>query len=107
MANELIKVKNNLSLEIMKEILVLTRKWNLQFKEFHLAQKNIQATQYGIENVSDLGAKLWNLLSGEMNDYSSLTVSKYKLRNFYFNLFIQNYNPSVCNLALIGLYTFL
>ena len=57
MANELIKVKNNLSLEIMKEILVLTRKWNLQFKEFHLAQKNIQATQYGIENVSDLGVK--------------------------------------------------
>ena len=31
-----------------------------------LAQKNIQTTQYGIESVLNLGAKLWYLLPGEI-----------------------------------------
>ena len=28
----------------------------------HFAQKNMRTTQYGIESVSNLGAKIWDLL---------------------------------------------
>ena len=28
----------------------------------HFAQKNMRTTQYGIESVSNLGAKTWDLL---------------------------------------------
>ena len=62
LANELFRVKNELSLEIMKEIFVFQENetYNLRNGN-HLAQKNIQTTQYGIESLSNLGAKLWNL----------------------------------------------
>ena len=47
----------------------------------HLARKNIWTTQYGVESVSNLGAKLWNLLSGETKSSSFLTVFKKKINN--------------------------
>ena len=47
----------------------------------HLARKNIRTTQFGIKSVSNLGTKLWNLLSGEIKNSSSLTVFKNKIRN--------------------------
>ena len=46
----------------------------------HLAQKNIQTTQYRIESVSNVGTKLWNLLPGEIKNSSSFTVLKNKIR---------------------------
>ena len=82
-ATELFKVKSGLSLEIMKEIFVFQENdtYNLRSGN-HLARKNIRTTQYGIESVSSLGAKLWNLLPGEIKNSSSLTVFKNKIRNW-------------------------
>ena len=48
----------------------------------HLARKNIRTTQYGIESVSNLGAKLWNLLPGKIKNSSSLTVFINKIRKW-------------------------
>ena len=48
----------------------------------HLARKNIRTTQYGIESVSNLGAKLWNLLPREIKNSFSLTVFKNKIRKW-------------------------
>ena len=48
----------------------------------HLARKNIQTTQYGIESVSNLGAKLWDLLPGEIKSSSSLSVFKNNIRKW-------------------------
>ena len=63
LATELFKVKNDLSPEIMKEIFVFQEKETDKLRSGnHLAQKNIGTTQSGIESVSNLGAKLWNLL---------------------------------------------
>ena len=79
----LFKVKNDLSPEIMKEIFVFQENetYNLRSGN-HLARKNIRTTQYGIESVSNLGAKLWNLLPGEIKNSSSLTVFKNKIRKW-------------------------
>ena len=80
---ELFKVKNDLSPEIMKEIFVFQENetYNLRSGN-HLAQKNIRTTQYGIEIVSNLEAKLWNLLPKEIKYSSSFTVFKNKIRKW-------------------------
>ena len=73
--------KNGLSPEIMREIFVFQENetYNLNSGN-HLTRKNIQTTQYRIESVSNLGAKLWNLLSGEIKNNFSVTIFKNKIR---------------------------
>ena len=79
----LFKVKNDLSPEIMKEMFVFqeNKTYNLRNGN-HLARKNIQTTQYGIESGSNLGAKLWNLLPRETKKSSFLTIFKNKIRKW-------------------------
>ena len=83
LASELFKVKNDLSPEIMKELFAFHKNetYNLRSGN-HLAQENIRTTQYGIESVSNLEAKLWNLLPREIKNSSSLTVFKNKIRKW-------------------------
>ena len=80
---ELFKVKNGLSPEIMKEIFVFQENetYNL-WSGNHLARKNIRRTQCGIESVSNLAAKLWHLLLGEIKNSSSLSVFKNEIRKW-------------------------
>ena len=83
MATELFKVTNDLSPEIMKENFVFQQNetYNLRSGN-HLARKNIRTTQYGIQSVSNLGGKSWNLLPREIKNSSSLTVFKNKIRKW-------------------------
>ena len=83
LATELFKVKNDLSPEIVKEIFVFQKSetYNLRSGN-HLVRKNIRTTQYEIESISNLGAKLWNLLPGKIKNSSFLTVFKNKIRNW-------------------------
>ena len=48
----------------------------------HLARRNKTTTQYGIESVSNLEAKLWNLLPREIKNNSSLTAFKNEIRKW-------------------------
>ena len=58
-ATELFKVKNDLSLEIMKEIFVFQENETYSLRSGnHLARMNIRTMQYRIESVSNVGAKL-------------------------------------------------
>ena len=83
LATELFKVKNSLSPEIMEEIFVFKENETYNLRSGNqLARKNIQTTQYGIESVSNLGDKLWNLLPGKIKNSSYLTVSKNKIRKW-------------------------
>ena len=78
MATEIFKVKNNLCPEIMKEIFIFHENptHNLRSGN-HLARRNILTTK----TISNLGAKIWDLLPEEMKNASSLSVFKPKLRN--------------------------
>ena len=80
LAAEIFKVKRGFSPEIMKEIFIFQENetYNLRSRN-HLARKNIRTTQYGIESVSNLGAKLWHLLPGKIKNSSSSPFSKIKL----------------------------
>ena len=99
LATGLFKVKNNLSPEILKEIFVFQENEPCNLRSGnHLARKNIQTKQYGIESVSNLRTKLWNLLPREIKNSSSLTVFKNKIRKWspekclckLFQTYIQN-----------------
>ena len=83
LATELFKVKKDFSLEVMKGIFVFqeNKTYNLRSGN-HLAQKNVQTTQYGIESISNLAAKLWNLLPREIKNNFSLSVLKNKIRKW-------------------------
>ena len=67
----------------MKDIFVFQENetYNLRSGN-HLERKNIRTTQYGIESVSNLGAKSWNLLLREIKNCSSLTVFKNEIRKW-------------------------
>ena len=79
LAIKLLKEKNGLSLELMKEIYVFQENetYNLMSGN-NLAQKKIQTTQRGIETVSNFVAKLRDLLPGEIKIDFSLCVFKNK-----------------------------
>ena len=51
----------------MKEVFVFQENETYNVRSGnHLARNNIRTTQYGIENTSNLGAKIWDLLPGEI-----------------------------------------
>ena len=74
----------------MKEIFTFqeNKTYNLRSGN-QLVRKNIRATQYGIESVSNLGAKLWNLLPGKIQKtVLSASFSKIRLENDPWKMFI-------------------
>ena len=83
LATEVIQVKNDHSPEIMKEIFVFQENetYNLSSGN-HLARRNIWTTQYGIESVSNLGASIRDLLSGQIKNSSYVSVFKHKIRKW-------------------------
>ena len=67
----------------MKEIFVFQENETCNLRRGnHLTRKNIRTTQYGIESASNIRAKLWNPLPGEIKNSSVLTVFKNKIRKW-------------------------
>ena len=83
LATEIFKVKNDLCPEIMKEIFIFHESltYNLRSGN-HLTRRNIRTTHYGIETISNLGAKIWDLLPEEIKNASSLSVFKTKIKKW-------------------------
>ena len=67
LATEIFKVKNDLCREIMKEFFIFHENatYNLRSGN-HLTRRNIRAIHYGIKTISNLGAKIWDLLPEEI-----------------------------------------
>ena len=66
LAADIYKVKNGLCPEIMKEIFIFHEPtYNLRSGN-HLTRRNIRTTHYEIETISNLGAKICDLLPGEI-----------------------------------------
>ena len=77
------KVKNNISPEIMRDIFYFHENENNNFRSgTHLACRNIRTILFGKEIVSNLGAKIWLLLSQELKNSSLLQVFKNKLKEW-------------------------
>ena len=83
LATEIFKVKNDLCPEIMKEIFIFHENptYNLRSGN-HLTRRNIRTTHYGIETISNLGAKIWDLLPEEIKNAFFLSVFKTKIKKW-------------------------
>ena len=67
LATEIFKVKNDLCPEIMKEIFIFHENPTCNLRSGnYLTRRNIHTTHYGIETISNLGAKIWDLLPEEI-----------------------------------------
>ena len=67
----------------MKEIFIFHENptYNLRSGN-HLTRRNIRTTHYGIETISNLGAKIWDLLPEETKNASSLSIFKTKIKKW-------------------------
>ena len=77
-----VKVKIGLSPKIMKEM------WDFQENETfivksgnNLSQRNMQTIQYVTESISNLGAKILDLLPEEINMFSNIKLENGSLKN--------------------------
>ena len=83
LVTEVYKVKNNISPEIMRKIFHFQENENCNLRSgTHLASRNMRATLFGKETVSNLGAKIWPLLLEELKNASSLQIFKNKLKEW-------------------------
>ena len=82
LATEIFKVENELCPEVMKEIFIFHEPpYNLRSGN-HLTRRNIRTTHYGIETISNLGAKIWDILPEEIKNDSSLSAFKTKIKKW-------------------------
>ena len=80
LTTEIFKVKNDLC---PKEIFIFHENptHNLRSGN-HLTRRNIRTTHYGIETISNFGAKIWDLLLEEIKNVSSMSVFKTKIKKW-------------------------
>ena len=82
LVTEIFKVKIGEAPEIMQEI--------FQFKENHynmrcndkILRDNVKTTHYGLETLSTLGSKLWDLLPSSYKEIESLIEFKRKIKTW-------------------------
>ena len=71
LVTEVYKVKNNISLEIMREIFHFQENENYNLRsDTYLASRNMRTTLFGKETVSNLGDKIWPLLPEKLKNAS-------------------------------------
>ena len=74
------KVKNNIALEIMKELFAP------KMSSYDLRNNNsfkrriVNSVWHGTESVSYLGPKIWDLVSNEIKESESLSGFKFKIK---------------------------
>ena len=79
LATEMLKVKNNIALEIMKELLapkmsLYDLRNNNSFKI-----RRVNSVRNGNESVTYLGPKIWDLVPNEIKEFKSLNAFKFKI----------------------------
>ena len=79
LATEMLKVKNNIALEIMKELLapkmsLYDLRNNNSFKI-----RRVNSVRNGNELVTYLGPKIWDLVPNEIKEFESLNAFKFKI----------------------------
>ena len=75
----MLKVKNNIALEIMKELLapkmsLYDLRNNNSFKI-----RRVNSVRNGNELVTYLGPKIWDLVPNEIKEFASLNAFKFKI----------------------------
>ena len=81
LATVIYKVKNCLSPEITKGVLILQENKNYNLRSgTDLMKRNIHTTHFGTETISNLGSKIWKLVPDKIKNYSSLLVFESRIK---------------------------
>ena len=83
LATEIYKVSKGLSPEIMSEIFVFKENsvYNLRHG-LHLQRKNLRTTNFGLESITNIGAKIWDMVPKEIKGSESLASFKSKIKKW-------------------------
>ena len=81
LAKEICKVKNCLFPEIMKGKWKKNGNYNLR-SGTHLMNRNIHTSHLGTDTNTNLGPKIWKLVTDEIKNASSLLVFKYRIKTW-------------------------
>ena len=83
LTTEIYKVKNGLSPEIMKEVFIFQENENYNLRcGTHLTKRNIHTAHFETDTITNLGPKLWKLVPDEIENGSSLSVFKYRIKTW-------------------------
>ena len=79
-ATELYKVHNGLAPDIMNDIFKIRETtYNLR-KEAAFSTRRVKSVQYGLETISILGPKIWDMLPKNIKDSESVEIFKLKVK---------------------------
>ena len=82
LATEIYKAVNNLSSSLMSELFkIKENKYNLR-RENTLVVSNVRTTRYGLDSISYLGPKIWDLVPDEIKKCSTLIGFKQKIKTW-------------------------
>ena len=82
LVSEIFEVKNGLSPELMNDVFEFIEKPYSLRTTSHFRSRKIRTTKYGIETLSYLGPKLWNLVPNEYKITESLEDFKAKIKTW-------------------------
>ena len=83
LATEIFKTKNELNPKIMEKIFTFkSMDYNLR-NNTSLKIGNVKTVYYGTESLTNLGAKIWNLLPNEYKELKSLSTFKSRISNWF------------------------
>ena len=67
----------------MNEIFTFVENNNYNLRSsMHLRRVNVHSTQYGTESISNLWAKIWNLVPTYMKDLKTLSIFKDEIKKW-------------------------
>ena len=82
LAIEIFKIKNNLSTEIMSELLEARNiKYNLR-SQTDFAIESVNTTNFGIESLSFFAPKIWNIIPNEIKSSKNLIQFKERIKTW-------------------------
>ena len=82
LATEIFKTKNELNPKIMEEIFTFKNVDYDLLNNTSLKIGNLKTVYYGTESLTNLGAKIWNLLLNEYKELKSLSTFKSRISNW-------------------------
>ena len=98
MAIEIYKALNDLSSSLMTEVFFVKEKiYNLRNKNA-LFSKTPHSTKYGINTVSRLAPKIWEIIPNEIRSCKSLNQFKEKIKTWFLNTVHATCAESMCTM---------
>ena len=74
------KILNSLSPEIMKDIFKTKTNYYNTFNALIFSKKNVKTVRYGLQSMSYIGPKIWDLVPQEIKQVTTLNELKIKIK---------------------------